>query len=144
MTLRARVSLAKRVPPGEGVSYSHRYTTDAETTLAVVPLGYADGVPRSGTNALQVLLGGRRRTVAGTVCMDQVVLDVGDDPVVAGDTCVLFGPGDSGEPTADEWAATLGTIGYEVVSRVGPRVPRTHVGSAGAVPAARVAVGAAA
>lgn len=128
MTLRAPVALAKRVAAGSGVSYGHRYTTPGETTLALIPLGYADGVPRNATNVGQVWLGGRRRTIAGTVCMDQFVLDVQDDPVQAGDEAVLFGPGDSGEPTAQDWAETLGTINYEIVTRVGARVPRRYVG----------------
>jgi alanine racemase len=129
MTLIATVALAKRVPGGHGVSYGHRYTTPAETTLALVPLGYGDGVPRHATNACDVLLAGKRRRVAGTVCMDQFVLDVDDDPVAAGDEAVLFGPGEAGEPTADDWAAAIGTIGYEIVTRIGPRVPRVYVGA---------------
>ncbi len=129
MTLTARVALAKRVPAGQGVSYLHRYTTTSETTLALVPLGYADGVPRAATNVGPVWAAGRRRTIAGTVCMDQFVLDVGDDVVAEGDPVVLFGPGDGGEPTADDWAEALGTISYEIVTRIGPRVPRVHVGS---------------
>jgi alanine racemase len=127
MTVSGRVALTKRVPTGQGVSYGHRYTTERETTLALIPLGYADGVPRHATNACDVLLAGRRRRIAGTVCMDQFVLDVGDDPVAAGDDAVLFGPGDHGEPTADDWAEVLGTIGYEIVARIGPRVPRIYV-----------------
>ncbi|MFP5220550.1 MAG: alanine racemase [Actinomycetes bacterium] len=126
MTLVSTVALTKRVPAGSGVSYLHRYTTDRETTVALVPLGYADGVPRSATNLGQVQLGGRRRTIAGTVCMDQFVLDVGDDAVAAGDEVVLFGPGDDGEPTAQDWAEALGTISYEIVTRIGARVPREH------------------
>lgn len=129
MTLRARVLISKRVGAGQGVSYGHTYTTAAPTTLAVVPLGYADGVPRAAGNTAPVLLAGARRTIAGRVCMDQFVLDVGDDPVADGDTAVLFGPGDDGEPTADDWAAALDTIGYEIVSRVGPRVPRRYTGA---------------
>ena len=128
MTLRSTVALTKDVPAGSGVSYLHRYVTERATRLALVPLGYADGVPRSATNVAQVQLGGVRRTIAGTVCMDQFVLDVGDDPVQAGDDVVLFGPGDDGEPTAQEWAESLGTINYEIVTRVGARVPRTYVG----------------
>ena len=128
MTLRAPVALAKRVVAGSGVSYGHRYTTARETTLALVPLGYADGVPRAATNTGEVWLGGRRRTIAGTVCMDQFVLDVEDDPVQAGDEAILFGPGDQGEPTAQDWADALGTINYEIVTRIGARVPRRYVG----------------
>jgi alanine racemase len=129
MTARARVMLTKRVPAGQGVSYGHTYHTSTETTLAVVPLGYADGVPRIASNSGPVALGGKIRRIAGRVCMDQVVLDCGDDPVSAGDVAVLFGPGDSGEPTADDWAAVCDTINYEIVTRFGStRVPRVYDG----------------
>lgn len=126
MRLRADVALAKRVPAGQGVSYAHRYFTDRETTLALVPLGYADGIPRAATNVGPVLIGGKRHTVSGTVCMDQFVVDVGDVEVAAGDQVVLFGPGDADEPTADDWAQAVGTINYEIVTRIGPRVPRIY------------------
>jgi alanine racemase len=129
MTLRSMVALAKRVPAGSGVSYGHAYTTGKETGLALVPLGYADGIPRAATSVGPVRLGGRRRTVSGRVCMDQFVVDVGDDPVAAGDEVLLFGPGRSGEPTAQDWADALGTISYEIVTRIGARVPRTYVGA---------------
>ncbi len=129
MTVRGRVAMAKRVPAGEGVSYGHTYTTSRETTLAVVPLGYGDGVPRHASNSGPVLLGGRRRTVAGRVCMDQIVVDCGDDEVRAGDIATLFGPGDQGEPTAHDWADAVGTISYEIVTRIGGvRVPRVYDG----------------
>lgn len=129
MTVRARVALVKRVPAGQGVSYSHAYRTAAETTLALVPLGYADGVPRAASNRGPLYLAGARRRVAGRVCMDQVVVDCGDDPVAAGDIAVLFGPGDGGEPTADDWAAAAETINYEIVTRFGStRVPRVYSG----------------
>ncbi|MCL2780228.1 MAG: alanine racemase [Actinomycetia bacterium] len=129
MTLSARVSLVKAVPAGTGVSYGHRYLTAAPTQLAVVPLGYADGVPRAATNRAEVLVrGGRassRHWIAGTVCMDQFVVDLGAAAVVrTGDEVVLFGPGDDGEPTAQQWADALDTIPYEIVTRVGRRVPR--------------------
>ena len=126
MTLASTVALVKRVPAGSGVSYLHRHVTERESTLALVPLGYADGVPRSATSTGQVQLRGTRRTIAGTVCMDQFVLDVGDDDVDAGDAVLLFGPGDDGEPTAQDWADLLGTIDYEIVTRIGARVPRVH------------------
>ncbi|MEV5329302.1 alanine racemase [Nonomuraea sp. N2-4H] len=126
MTLVARIGLVKRVAEGCGVSYGHLYTTSCETTLALVPLGYADGVLRHATGRAEVLAGGRRRTIAGRVCMDQFMIDVGDDPVAAGDEVVLFGPGDGGEPTAQEWADTLGTITHEIVTRIGARVPRVY------------------
>lgn len=129
MTVRARVAIVKRVPAGQGVSYGHTYHTDKETTLALVPLGYADGVPRAASNRGPVRLGGVNRRIAGRVCMDQVLLDCGDDPVAAGDVAVLFGPGTDGEPTADEWAAALDTINYEIVTRFGSaRVPRVYPG----------------
>jgi alanine racemase len=132
MTLTARLALTKRVPEGSGVSYGHAYTTSGETTLALVPAGYADGVPRHGSNVLEVFVAGRRRRIAGRVCMDQFVVDVADDHVEAGDEVILFGPGDHGEPTAQEWADTLGTISYEIVTRIGSRVPRAYPGLEGA------------
>jgi len=128
MSLRSRVALTKRVPEGSGVSYLHRYVTSRETTLALIPLGYGDGVPRAATNTGEVLLAGRRRRISGTVSMDQFVVDVGDDEVAADDEVVLFGPGDDGEPTAQDWADACGTINYEIVTRVGGRVPREYVG----------------
>ena len=133
MTVRATVALTKRVPAGVGVSYGHTYFPEVETTLALVPVGYADGVPRAAGNRAPVLAGGSLRTIAGRVCMDQFVLDVGDDPVQPGDEVVLWGPGDRGEPTAQAWADVLDTIHYELVTRVGGRFTRRYVGSAGAV-----------
>jgi len=130
MTLVARLALVKRVPAGSGVSYGHEYVTDRATTLGLVPLGYADGVPRHAGGRGPVLAAGRVRPVAGRVCMDQVVLDLGDDAAEAGDEVVLFGPGDAGEPTAADWARAADTIAYEIVTRVGPRVPRTFGGPA--------------
>jgi alanine racemase len=130
MTLTARVGLVKRVPEGSGVSYAHLYVTDRETTLGLVPLGYADGILRHASGRAEVLAGGRRRRIAGRVCMDQFMIDMGDDPLVAGDEVVVFGPGDRGEPTVQEWADTLGTITHEIVTRIGSRVPRVHEGRA--------------
>lgn len=132
MTLRARVALVKQVPAGEGVSYGHEFTTPEETTLALLPAGYADGVPRrlNRNGRMQVLLGGRLRPVVGRVCMDQVVVDCGPgSDVRTGDTAVLFGPGDGGGPTAQDWADELDTIHYEIATGVhGDRVTRTVVG----------------
>jgi alanine racemase len=127
MTLASTVALTKDVPAGSGVSYLHRYVTSAPTSLALVPLGYADGVPRNATNVAEVQLGGARYRIAGTVCMDQFVVDVGAAQVREGDEVVLFGPGTAGEPTAQDWADWLGTINYEIVTRIGARVPRTYV-----------------
>jgi alanine racemase len=128
MTLTARLASVKQVPGGHGVSYGHRYVTPGPTTLALVPLGYADGVPRHASGTGPVLVAGKRRTVAGRVAMDQFVVDLGGDAASAGDEAVLFGPGDRGEPTAEDWARASGTIAYEIVARIGARVPRVHTG----------------
>jgi len=127
MTLRTRVALTKRVPAGQGVGYGLDYHTAAETTLALVPVGYGDGIPRIAGNRGEVLLAGKRRRLAGRVAMDQVVVDCGDDPVRAGDEVVVFGPGSAGEPTADDWAGYCDTINYEIVTRVAPRVARRYI-----------------
>jgi alanine racemase len=126
MTLVSTVVLAKRVGAGNGVSYGHTYVTSEETTVALIPAGYADGVPRNGSNVLELLAAGRRRRIAGRVCMDQFVIDLGDDVLAAGDEVILFGPGDDGEPTAQEWAEATGTISYEIITRIGLRVPRVY------------------
>ncbi len=125
MSLRARLASVKRVAAGSGVSYGHTYVAASDTTLALVPLGYADGLPRTASNAGPVLAAGAVRPIAGRVCMDQVVIDLGDDTASPGDEVVLFG---ADGPSADEWAAACGTIGYEIVTRIGPRVPRVYVG----------------
>ena len=127
MSLRAEIAGVKRVRAGEGVSYGHAYRTERETTLALVPLGYADGIPRHATNVGPVSIGGQRFTVSGRVCMDQFVVDVGDLPVAAGDVAVLFGSGRDGEPRAQDWAEAIDTIHYEIVTRIGPRVTRRYV-----------------
>ena len=130
MTVRAPVSHVKRVPAGHGVSYGHQYTTSRETSLAVIPLGYADGVPRHASGTGPVLLGGTWRSVAGRVCMDQFVVDAGDDVVEPGDEAVLFGPGRHGEPLAEDWAQASGTIAYDIVARMGGRAVRRYTGDA--------------
>ncbi|KGM09537.1 alanine racemase [Cellulomonas bogoriensis] len=135
MRLEADLALVKDVPAGHGISYGHDYVTPAATRVGLVPLGYADGIPRHASGTRErwggpVQVGGRRLGVAGRVCMDQVVLDLGADaPERAGDTVVLFGDGTDGGPTAHDWADVVGTISYEIVTRVGARVPRTHVGA---------------
>jgi len=135
MTVRARLALVKRLPAGAGVSYGHSYVTSRETTVGLVPAGYGDGILRHASGRAPVLAAGRRRTIAGRVCMDQFVLDLGDDAARAGDEVVLFGPGLQGEPTAQDWAEAAGTISYEIVTRIGGRIVRRHVegpdGSAG-------------
>jgi len=130
MTIRATLVQVKRVPAGTAVSYGHRYTTRAEATLGLVPLGYSEGIPRNATNTAQVQVAGKRWTISGTVCMNQIVVDLGDAGVVPGDEVVLFGPGDAGEPTAQEWADALGTLSYDIVTRFGGRVPRSYSGVA--------------
>ncbi len=126
MTLRTRLAQVKRMPAGTGVSYGHRYLTAAEGTLGLLPIGYADGVPRTAMGRALVHARGRRWAIAGTVCMDQFVVDFGPEPAMAGDEVILFGPGDDGEPTAQEWADTLGTISYEIVTGIGNRVARVY------------------
>ncbi len=134
MTLEAQLATVKKVGAGQGVSYAHQYVTDRPTTLGVVPIGYADGIPRHASGAPDrfggpVQVGGRRLGVAGRVCMDQFVLDLGPDAAEqAGDTVTLFGPGRDGEPTAQDWADAAGTISYEITTRISTRVPRVYVG----------------
>ena len=129
MTASATLALVKQVPAGSGVSYGHTWTTSADTCVGLVPVGYGDGVPRSASSRAEILADGRRTTVAGRVCMDQLVLDLGADTSArAGDRVVLWGPGDQGEPTAQDWAEACGTISYEIVTRVGGRFTRRHVG----------------
>jgi alanine racemase len=129
MTLRARAVNVKRVPPGTGVSYLHQYVTDRDTTVVLVPAGYADGVPRLLSNRGAVAIGGVRCPIAGRVAMDQFVVDAGDLPVALGDEIVLFGPGDGAEPTVEEWAAWAQTNPHEILTGIGARVPRTYVSS---------------
>ncbi|MEU3410024.1 MULTISPECIES: alanine racemase [unclassified Streptomyces] len=127
MTLSASLALVKHVPGGHGVSYGHHYVTPGETTLGLVPVGYADGIPRHASGTGPVLVDGKWRTVAGRVAMDQFVVDLGGDEPPVGTEAVLFGPGDRGEPTAEDWAQACGTIAYEIVTRIGTRVPRVYV-----------------
>ena len=127
MSLVGRLASVKQVPAGHGVSYGHTYRTPAASRLGLVPAGYADGIPRAASDTGPVWIDGRRHTVAGRVAMDQFVVDLGDQEASAGDEVVLFGPGDRGEPTAQDWAEATGTIAYEVITRIGPRVPRVYL-----------------
>lgn len=127
MTLRGRLALVKRVGAGAGVSYGHTHVTSRATTLGLVPLGYGDGIPRHVSNRGAAYASGGLRPVVGRICMDQFVIDLGSADAAAGDEVVLFGTGDDGEPTADDWAAAADTINYEIVTRIGPRVPRRYV-----------------
>lgn len=126
MTLSAAVTSVKRVPAGTGVSYGYRYRTPRESTLALVPIGYADGIPRHASGAASVSINGKSYLVSGTIAMDQFVVDVGDDPVVVGDRAVLFGDPATGVPSAFDWAVAASTINYEIVTRIGNRVTRTY------------------
>lgn len=128
MSLRARVASVKEVRAGDRVSYGLRYRLERDGRVAVVPIGYADGVPRGlGLAGGEVLLGGKRRRIAGVVTMDQTIVDVEDDPVEVGDEVVLIGAQGDEAITADEWAARVDTIAYEIVCGIGPRVPRRYV-----------------
>jgi len=128
MTLRGRVAAVRRVPAGRGVSYDYTYRTHRETTLALVPLGYAEGIPRHASNRAPVSIGGATFAISGRVAMDQFVVDVGDQDVHVGDEVVLFGDPATGAPSADDWAEAAQTINYEIVTRVGARVRRTYRG----------------
>ncbi|HON74104.1 MAG: alanine racemase [Actinomycetales bacterium] len=132
MTLTARLASVKDVPAGTGVSYGHTYITPAPTRLGLVPLGYGDGIPRAASGIGPVAVGGRRHHIVGRVCMDQVVIDLGPQSRAApGDEVVVFGPPAAGGPSVQDWAECVGTIGYEIVTRIGARVPREYVGVGG-------------
>lgn len=126
MTLSAPISSVKRVPAGHGVSYGFIYRTTSETTLALVPLGYADGIPRGATSRALMAVNGIQYPVAGRIAMDQIVLDVGDASVALGDRAVVFGPGLDGEPSAAHWAEYSGSTAGEILARVGHRVIRRY------------------
>lgn len=127
LRLTAELTLVKPVPAGAGVSYGHTFTTDRPTQIGVVPLGYGDGIPRHASNLVSVQVAGQRAPIVGRVCMDQFMVDLGDLDAQAGDEVVLLGSGDDGEPTAQEWADAIGTISYEIVTRLGSRIPREYV-----------------
>jgi alanine racemase len=128
MSLRSRVSHVRRLDRGEAVSYGHRFRLERDSTVVTVPVGYADGYSRLLSNTGRVLIRGKRHPVAGSVTMDQLMVDCGDDPVQVGDEVVLFGRQDGEEIRAEEVAGWIGTIGYEVVCAVGARVPREYRG----------------
>ena len=121
------MSAVRRLAAGEATSYGHRYRLERDSWVATVPVGYADGYPRQLTNVGEVLIGGRRNRVAGTVTMDQLIVDRGDEPTEVGEEVVLIGTQDDETIGADELGRRFGTIGYEIVSRIGPRVPRRYV-----------------
>ncbi len=127
MTVRARLGMVKSLVAGDGVSYGHAWTADRPTTVGLVPVGYGDGVPRHASNLAEVAVDGKRRPVRGRICMDQFVVDLGGDDTAAGAEVVLFGTGEAGTPTAQDWAEACGTINYEIVTRIGGRMRRTYV-----------------
>jgi len=129
MTARARLVMSKPIRAGDGVSYGHTWTAREDTTVGLVPAGYGDGVPRAAGNAASVWVDDSLRPIRGRVCMDQVVVDLHGELPPPGTEVVLFGPGDLGEPTAQDWAAAVGTISYEIVTRIGGRFVRRHVDS---------------
>ncbi|TDQ55429.1 alanine racemase [Actinorugispora endophytica] len=126
MTLRARAIMVREVPVGTRVAYNHTYTTPRDGFLVLVPLGYADGVPRSAGPRGEVWIRGARRPVAGRIAMDQFVADMGGTEAHIGDEVVVFGPGDDGEPTVADWARWAGTIPHEILTGIGARVARTY------------------
>ncbi|WP_433676416.1 alanine racemase [Microbacterium gorillae] len=129
MTLRGTVANVRRVPAGTGLSYGYTYRTERETTLALVPLGYADGIPRQASNRAPVRIGDAVHRVSGRIAMDQFIVDVGDAPVAVGDEVVLFGDPATGDPAVEAWADAADTINYEIVTRISGRVPRREVSS---------------
>ena len=126
MTAEAQVVQTKRVPAGSGVSYGYLYNTDRETTLALVPIGYAEGLPRNASGNAEVSINGRKYKILSRIAMDQFVVDVGDASVSPGETVIIFG---AGGPTADDLADAAGTINYEIITRMGGRFKREYLGS---------------
>jgi alanine racemase len=128
LTWRSAVTVVKRLPAGERISYGQTYELERDSTMATVPVGYEDGFSRLLSNRAEVLIGGTRRRVAGTVTMDQLVVDCGDAEVAVGDDVVLIGAQGEERITAEELAGHIGTIGYEIVCAISERVPREHRG----------------
>ncbi|MGH8957363.1 MAG: alanine racemase, partial [Acidimicrobiia bacterium] len=126
MRIISHVAFVQRLPAGERPSYGRRRELTEDAYVATVPIGYADGLPRLLTENVEVLIRGKRRPLAGTVTMDQIVVDVGDEAVSAGEEVVLIGSQGDAQVTADEWSSLLGTISYEVVCQIGPRLPRRY------------------
>lgn len=130
MTVTCPVVLIRSLKAGDGVSYGHSWIAQRDTTVALIPVGYADGVFRSLSDRIEVSINGRRYPGVGRICMDQFVVDLGPGPtgVTVGDDVILFGPGAEGEPTAQDWAELLGTINYEVVTSPRGRIVRSYHG----------------
>jgi len=130
MTAKSVVAQVKRVPAGHGVSYGYLHTTEAETTLALIPVGYAEGLPRNATGKASVSINGKMYPILSRIAMDQFVLDVGNDNVKAGDEVILFGDPAAGAPSVDDLADASDTINYEIVTRMGGRFKRRYIGAA--------------
>jgi alanine racemase len=129
MTLKTQVAQLRELNPGDGVSYGHRWVAETATTVGLIPVGYADGIPRSATNSGHVTVNGKQFPIVGTVCMDQLVVDFGQHADIAvGQEVIVFG--DAGT-SAHDWAVAASTIGYELVTRIGERVQRVYVDSVG-------------
>lgn len=127
MKLKAKLQLVKSVKAGVGVGYGSTATTKSDTKLGVVAMGYADGIPRNTNQSAGVFVDGKRAPIIGRVSMDQFVVDLGaSSNAKTGDEVIIFGDGSGGEYTVDEWAKASGTINYEIVTRIGPRVPRIY------------------
>ncbi|MBF4575387.1 alanine racemase [Frondihabitans sp. VKM Ac-2883] len=138
LTLTAPVVSVKRVPRGSGVGYSHTWSTTRDTNLALLPLGYGDGLPRTASGRAWVQVRGRRRPIVGLFSMDQVVVDTGDDQMAPGDVATVFGAGGGGEPTVRDWAEWAGTIDHDIVVGIGARVQRRLTPSVAGTVAAEV------
>jgi len=129
LSLKTNVLYIKRLPKGYGISYGHDYVTKKNTTIVTLPIGYGDGYPRSLSNCAPVLIGGRRFRISGRICMDQIMVDVGDSKIKVGDEAVLIGSQGKNRITAEELALLCDTIPYEIVCGLGSRVPRVYLGT---------------
>ncbi len=127
LSLKSRVVYVKRVPKGYGISYGHIYFTKKNTTVITLPIGYGDGYPRNLSNLAPVLIRGRQFKISGRVCMDQLMVDVGDTAVKTGDEAVLIGRQGNRRITTEELAELSGTIPYEIVCGLGSRIPRVYI-----------------
>jgi alanine racemase len=130
LALRAAVTAVRTVEAGERVSYGHRWAAPRRTRIVTLPLGYADGVRRALSGRIRARLRGRDFAQAGTITMDQLMVDVGDVPIEVGEVATLLGDPARGEPAAGEWALALDSIDYEVTCGLSPRLPRVHYAAA--------------
>ena len=131
LTLTAPVVAVRRVRAGSPVGYGHSWAAPADTNLGLLPVGYADGLPRAASGQAEIMVRGRRCPVAGLISMDQTVIDLRSQQVHPGEIATVFGPGTSGEPTVADWAAWAGTIEHEIVTGIGARVHRQVTGACG-------------